>query len=332
MAASRRVTAPAVSVLIVAYESGPVLARCLSALKAQTFQDFEILIADNGSRDGAAQTAAAADPALRLLEFGENLGFAEANNRAAQAARGRWLALLNPDAFAEPDWLEALVAAAEAQPDVRCFTSLQVAEHDPAVLDGAGDAMTLAGVPYRAGYGRARPERVPAGEVFAACGAAMLVERALFLDVGGFDKAFFCYCEDMDLGYRLRLRGERVRLVPDAVVRHVGSSTLGARSDFALWHGVRNRLWTYVKNTPPLLLAVTFPLHAAAVAALVAGSVLKGERAAWRGLKAGLAGLPAAWRARKAVQAARLVGSLEIARALTWSPLKAAARAVDVRA
>lgn len=331
MAAGGGVSGPTVSVLIVAYESGPVLGRCLAALRAQTFRDFEVLLADNGSKDRAAHAEAAADPSLRFLDFGKNLGFAEANNRAAAAARGRWLALLNPDAFAATDWLERLVAAAARRPDVRCFTSLQLDDGAHGRLDGAGDVMTLPGVAYRGGYGRPRPDALSDGEVFAPCGAAMMVDRALFLDSGGFDPAYFCYCEDTDLGYRLRLRGERTLLVADAVVRHVGSSTLGARSAFALFHGARNRLWTFVKNTPPALLALTAPLHAAATLLLLLQATARREAATWRGVAAGLRGLPAVWRARRAVQAQRRVGSAAIARALTWSPAKALARDADVR-
>jgi GT2 family glycosyltransferase len=318
--------APLISVIIVTYESAAVLPRCLEALERQSFRDFEVILADNGSRDGAAHAAATADPSLRLLAFGANLGFAEANNRAAAEARGRWLALLNPDAFAEPDWLERLVAATARYPDDVCFASLQVAADDPDVLDGAGDVMTAAGVPYRAGYRRPRPAHIAEGEVFAACGAAMMMERATFLRLGGFDARFFSYCEDMDLGYRLRLTGRRTVLIPDAVVAHVGSATLGVRSDFALRHGVRNRLWTFVKNTPPALLALTLPLHLGATAALLAGSALKREGAAWRGLAEGVRGLPAMWRSRSA----RSVGSAEIARAMQWSPMGAVRRKLHI--
>ena len=181
---------PAVSVIIVTYESRAVLTRCLAQLREQTFRDFEVLLVDNGSSDRAAKTAAKADPTLHLIENGANLGFAEANNIGAKRARGRWLALLNPDAFAEPDWLERLMAATEAWPEVRCFTSLQIAADDPALLDGAGDAMTVMGLPYRMAHRRPRVP-VPAGEVFSPCGAAMLVERETFLALGGFEPAFF---------------------------------------------------------------------------------------------------------------------------------------------
>ena len=320
--------APIISVVIVTYRSGATLGRCLAALRAQTAPSFETLILDNASGDGLAAAAAAADPALRLMQMDANLGFAAGNNRAAQVAGGRWLALLNPDAYPEPDWLERLLAAAEAYPQVRCFTSRQRMAADPARLDGLGDAMALIGAPYRGGFGHRDPGVIDAGEVFSACGAAMMIDRALFLEMGGFDEDFFCYCEDVDLGYRLRLRGEAVRLVPDAVVRHEGSvSTGGRRSDFSMFHGARNRLWTFAKNTPPVLLALTLVPHMTLTLVLWLAAVVRGEGAATtRGLAAALEGLPRILAKRRAVQAQRRVSSVQIARVMSWSPMAMARR------
>jgi GT2 family glycosyltransferase len=318
---------PAVSVIVVTYESRAVLTRCLAQLREQTFRDVEVLLVDNGSSDGAAKVAAKADSSLHLIENRANLGFAEANNIGARRARGRWLALLNPDAFAEPDWLERLMAATEAWPEVRCFTSLQVAADDPGLLDGAGDAMTVMGLPYRMAHRRPRAA-VPSGEVFSPCGAAMLVERETFLSLGGFEPAFFSYCEDADFGWRLRAAGGATRLVPDAVVAHVGSSTLGARSDFALFHGFRNRLWCFARNMPGVLLPMSLPLHLAATLLLLAGCAVRGEAGpAWRGI---LAALPRLGEMRRAMSPHR-GHARDVAAALTWNPLKAVSRGLDVR-
>jgi GT2 family glycosyltransferase len=244
-------------------------------------------------------------------------------NQAARAARGRWLALLNPDAFAQPDWLEKLLATAEAHPEIRCFASRQLMAEDPGVLDGLGDAMSASGFAFRGGFLQRDREVPRAGEVFSACGGAMLIDRQLFLEMGGLDERLFCYVEDVDLGYRLRLRGERVLLAPDAVVRHVGgASSGGPRSDFAVFHGTRNRIWVYVKNTPALLLWLTLPYHLLVTALLFASHVKRGEaKAPFRGLVAGIRGLPLALSMRREAQAGRTVGSGEIARLMTWSLL-----------
>jgi GT2 family glycosyltransferase len=311
-----------VSVVVVAYESGPLLADCLASLGAQSVP-CEMILVDNASTDGAAEAAARADPALAFLRNDRNLGFAAAVNQGARAAEGRWLALLNPDAVAEPDWLEKLLAAADANPQVKSFGCRQLLAQDPGRLDGLGDVMAAAGFPFRGGYLGPDPGPVAAGEAFSACGGAMLVDRALFLEMGGFDQRLFCYCEDVDFGYRLRLRGEPTLIVPDAVVRHVGGTASGGpRSDFAVFHGTRNRLWVYLKDTPPLLLALTWPLHLAATALLFARHATRGElKAPWRGFVAGLRGLGVALSARREAQAQRRVGSWQVARAMTWNPL-----------
>jgi N-acetylglucosaminyl-diphospho-decaprenol L-rhamnosyltransferase len=314
---------PKVSVLVVAYQSGEHLARCLAALEAQSFADHEVILVDNASTDGAPQAAAAAYPRARLIPAGRNLGFAAGMNRAARAAKGEWLALINPDAYADPHWLARLVAATEAWPRVRSFTSRQLLAEDPTRLDGLGDAMSISGFPWRGGYRHRDPGDTAPGWVFSACGGAMMIARELFERMGGFDERLFCYGEDVDLGYRLRLVGEPTLLVPDAVVRHHGGTASGGpRSDFAVFHGTRNRLWVYIKDTPPVLLWLTLPLHALATATLFARHATRGELAApWKGLMAGLRGLPLALAMRREAQAARTVGSWEIAWAMAWNPL-----------
>lgn len=325
--------APAVSVVIIAYQSGPTLIRCLDALAAQTFSDFEVILADNGSTDGAPQAAAKAHPEVRFVENGANLGFALGVNRAAAVATGKWLALINPDAYAEPDWLAELMATAAAFPEVRSFGSRQLMAEDPSRLDGLGDVMSLPGFPFRGGYRGRDPGPLPVGETFSACGGAMLVDRTLFLAMGGFEEALFCYCEDVDFGYRLQLADEPTLIASRAVVRHEGSAASGgSRSDFATWHGTRNRFWVFVKCTPPVLFWLTLPLHVLTTAVLFARHASVGELASpWRGLMAGIKGLPLAWRLRRETQKTRKVGSLGIARQMTWNPLDVLGRRVVLR-
>jgi GT2 family glycosyltransferase len=311
-----------VSVVIVAYESGSTLGRCLASLARQTARNFEVLLVDNASTDEAATAAAVADPSLKLIRPGANLGFAAGNNLAARQAEGKWLVMLNPDAYPEPNWLENLLNAAKAFPAVRVFTSRQIMADDPTLLDGLGDAMSGAGIPFRGGYGRPDPGAVAPGEVFSPCGAAMMIDRSLFLDAGGFDESFFCYCEDVDLGYRLRLLGEPTVVVTDAVVQHEGSiSSGGPRSEFAVFHGTRNRFWLLVKNTPWPLLPIVLPLHLIAIALIMSRPIGKLQaRVTCKALRAAFAGLGPIWASRRVVQRRRRASSWAIARAMTWNP------------
>lgn len=327
-------TPPLFSILIVSYQSGPTLERCLAGLRAQTFGDFEILLVDNASTDGAPQAAVAADPSIRFLEPGANLGFAAGNNLAARNARGRWLVLLNPDAYPAADWLEALVAGAARHPEVRCFTSLQMVADEPGLMDGAGDVMTSAGIPFRGGYRRRLPPNLVEGEVFSACGAATMIDRELFLVHGGFDERFFCYCEDVDLGYRLRLAGEPVLLLPGARVEHVGSASTGVRSDFSIFHGSRNRIWTFLKNTPGPLLWLTAPLHVAVTAGLLLLHLRRGDAGpAWRGIRAAFERqrLDPILASRRELQAVRKAGALDILRVMALDPVAFFGRRIVIR-
>lgn len=312
----------AVSVCVIAYNSGPTLRGCLESLAAQTYADFETIVIDNGSPDADDARVARGFPGVRLAPNGENLGFARAGNQGARLARGRWYVLLNPDAYAEPGWLAELLAAAERRPDVRAFTSRQLMADDPTQLDGLGDVMSGYGIPYRGGYMGPDPGDTVEGEVFSPCGAAMMIERELFLSMGGFDEQFFCYLEDVDLGYRLQLAGEPVMVVPKAVVRHLGSASSGGRrSEFAVFHGTRNRFWVVFKDTPALLLPLVLPLHFAAVAYITARKPNWLQAGiVWRAFKAALAGLPQVLESRRAVQRTRRVSALSIARAMTWNP------------
>jgi GT2 family glycosyltransferase len=322
---------PALTVCVIAYNSGPTLRACLERLGAQTFRDFETLVIDNASPDPGDAAIAASFPWARLIRNADNRGFAGAGNQGAREARGRWYVLLNPDAYPRPDWLAELAAAAARHPGVRAFTSVQLAEDAPGMLDGLGDVMSIFGIPYRGGYLNPDHGQAREGEVFSPCGAAMMIDRALFLEMGGFDEDFFCYGEDVDLGYRLQLRGEPTLLVPGAVIGHVGSASSGGRkSEFAVFHGTRNRFWVLFKNTPAALLPLVVPLHLLALAAIYLRRenrphirlILKAVRAAFAGAGAMLA---------KRRTLARRASFAQVAGAMTWNPRDLSGRRPVIR-
>jgi GT2 family glycosyltransferase len=313
----RRVT---VAVLIVNWNGGDLLSRCLDALRRQLRQPDHVIVVDNGSSDDSLVRA---EPYLRdveLIRLSCNVGFARANNIAARAA-GRFdaLALLNPDAFAEPGWLDALVTAAERDPRTAAFASQIRMDAAPQLLDGAGDSYHTSGRAWRNGH-RARCAEWPEtdAEVFSPCAAAALYRREAFEEVHGFDEEYFCYFEDVDLGFRLRLRGYRCLYVHRAIVRHVSSALLGYRSDFAVYHGERNAVWTFFKNMPGPLLWLYLPQHLALnLAALLVypwrgqgGVVIRAKLDAVRGL-------PSVLKRRRLVQRERRIELSDLRRAFT---------------
>jgi GT2 family glycosyltransferase len=323
---------PLVSVIIVNYNSGGMLTKCLDHLKRQTFSDWEGIIVDNGSSDDSLLRAATRHPEIRIIRLDANLGFAAANNRGIVLSRGAWIATLNPDAFPEPEWLERLIEAAGRYPDVRFFGSTQINSENPELLDGAGDCYHAFGIPWRGGYRQRTATLPPEGEVFGPCAAAAMYSAEALREVGGFDESFFCYCEDIDLAFRLRLRGERCIQVPKAVVHHQGSAITGIHSAFSLYHGSRNRLWTFVKNMPGPLLILLLPLHLAATFYLLFHfRKTPGFKPQWEGLMAGFRRLGDIWRERQEVQASRRITSWQCAKTLTWSVKALYTRSSDVR-
>ena len=257
-------SAPLVSIVLVCWNSAATLPRCLDCLTAQTCRDFEVIIIDNGSSDGATQRLEQTYPGLKLQirRLEANLGFSFANNLGAGLARGKWLALLNTDAFAEADWLEQLLQAAESEPAYSFFASRQIQARTPELLDGAGDALHVSGLAWRRYYDYpSRQFGLVQEEVFSACGAAALYSREAFLRAGGFDVDFFSYHEDVDLSFRLHLLGYRCLYVANAIVNHVGSASTGNLSDFVLYHGLRNYVWSFFKNMPAGLLWEALPAH-----------------------------------------------------------------------
>ena len=319
-----------VSLIVLAYNSGRYLDRCLTALSAF---DAEIICADNGSSDGTDfETLKTQLPNVRFMLFAANLGFAAGNNRAAAEATGDWLGFINPDAFADAGWLDAMRAAIAADPKARLLTSLQLDAADPSKMDGAGDAMTFFGFPYRMGFGQPVPADLPPANVFAPCGAAFVIRRDLWQTLGGFDERFFTYCEDADLGFRAQLLGHGCRFVPAARVAHVGSASTSVRSDFALYHGYRNRLWLYLKNMPLGLLIPTLPIHIGLTLLGTVADTLKGKGGiVWKALGDALLGLGPILAARKIIMKSKRIEALRLAALLTWNPAKIARRAMDHR-
>jgi GT2 family glycosyltransferase len=298
--------APEVSIVIVNLNGRDHLARCLEAVAAQQGPAFEVVLVDNRSTDGSIDLVQERFPAVRIVALDRNCGFAGGNNRGAEAARAPLLVFLNNDTEVAPGWLTALRGAYGEGRDVGLVASRIVFMHDPSVVDSAGDGLTRAGGAFKRAHGAPATEHLERREVFAACGASFLIPRRVFDEAGGFDEDFFLSHEDVDLSYRVRLRGYRCIYEPAAIVRHVGGATLGRTSGLSVFHGQRNLEWLYVKNTPGWVLARTLPMHLVYVAAAAGYFASVGQLPAFvRAKRAALAGLPRMWRKRRAIQAAR---------------------------
>lgn len=310
-----RISAP-VSVIIVNWNAGDLLERCVSSLLAQTVLPHEIIVVDNASTDGSIKRIVDQFPSVRVIESTRNLGFAAANNLAVQEASSAsdWFVFLNPDAFPEPGWLRALLSAATGHPECVVFGSRLMDANSPGVVDGVGDVYHASGLVWRAGHGAllGSHESV-AREIFSPCAAAAMFRKDALLAAGGFDEDFFCYVEDVDLGFRLRLLGHRCWYVPDSVALHVGSAVTGRHSDFSVYHGHRNLVWAFVKNMPGVLFWLLLPLHVMLNLVSVVWFALRGQGAViLRANRDALLGLPKMWRKRQQVQKTRVASIRDV--------------------
>lgn len=312
---------PHLSVIIVNFNSGDRLVRCLDRLAGQTYCDFETIVFDNASHDDSIARAKGAAGRARYILNATNIGFAAGNNRAVESASGEWLVFLNPDAYAHADWLQNLVNAAARHSDTDAFGSTQLNAADPRKLDGAGDVFHIAGVGYRGGFGRPSSDLPPEGECFAPCAAAAMYRAETFRRLGGFDERFFCYGEDVDLGFRLRLAGGRAVQVKDAVVEHEGSGVTGRHSDFTIYHGHRNRIFLWWKNMPWPLLLLSAPLNLVLTIYLLLRFLFAGgARAYAKGVADALRGVRKFSADRARLQRGRRASIGELARVIAWSP------------
>lgn len=255
------------SVVVVNWNARDHLRACLASLRAQSYRDLEIIVVDNGSSDGSPDMVAREFPECVLLREPVNLGFAEACNRGITASRGAWVAMLNNDCVADPEWARALAAAA-AQSDQRLgmLQSLMLFLDRPGVVNSTGIELTRLG----GGRDRDRDRRREAiaaspAEIFCPTAGAAAYRRtmldAIRLSAGYFDAGHFMYFEDLDLGWRARLGGWEARFVPEAVVHHQwhGSVDRHGASWLVVLSGV-NRVRTLLKNASPALIVQTLPL------------------------------------------------------------------------
>ncbi len=310
---------PFFSVIVPNYNGRRFLPGLLQALEEQTFQDFEVILADDASTDDSVAFVEARYPWVRVVMNRRNQGFVATANLAADLARGRVLVLLNNDTEPEPGWLAELAQAVCTHPDAAIIASKILLFDDRQRLHTAGDALGADGIPRNRGvWEEDRGQYDQDEEVFSGCGGGMAVRREVWQALGGFDEDFWMYLDDVDLAFRARLMGWRVVFAPAARLYHHLSGSGG--DTLSSYYVGRNTIWTLVKNMPGGLLARRLPWILAAQGRIAweALTHIQGEaaRARLRGQLAGIRGLPRMVRKRQIIQARRVVGEAEIERVL----------------
>lgn len=306
------------SVVIPNWNGAQHLPTCLDALRAQTFRDFEIIVADNASTD-ASLDVLARYPEVRLLRLERNFGFTGACNAGIRAARGEIVALLNNDTEADPRWLAEVLTAFERHPCAGIVASKMLLFDRRDTLHTAGDIFRTDGTPGNRGVWQKDEGQFAEGPVFSANGGSAAYRRAMLDSIGLLDDDFYYSCEDVDLAWRAQLAGWQCVYAPCAVVYHKLSASGGGVT--ASFYDGRNFIYLLVKDVPDIVwrrywreiiaaqLHITWEaLHAWRGAA---------ARARLRGQLAGLLGIPKMLAKRRAVQATRRVSDEYVLSLLT---------------
>ena len=247
---------PLVSIIVVTMNNVNLLRNCLSSLYAQEYEAIEIIVVDNGSGEDVPGMLSKEFPEVRMIRLEKNYGFAEGNNRGIEKAQGKYIALINNDAVATPQWISSLVSTAESDDKIGAVASIIIDGNKLGVLDSFGVGITLDGMSRQAMRGMPVPDIKQPREVLLFSGCACLRRSEALRKVGFFDELFFAYCEDTALGLRLRWSGWKIVAAPGAYVRHFYSMTAGKFSLQKIYWVERNHLWLAVKNFPWFLIAI----------------------------------------------------------------------------
>jgi len=254
---------PSVAVIVLNYNGLEYLEDCCSSLSRLDYPTdcLELVLADNASTDGSLDFVRNRFPHMRVLPFEKNHGFCAGNNLAVAQTDSELVAFLNTDMKVDPHWLAALVETLKTETDVVCASS-KILNWDGSRIDFGGTLLQYLGHARAVGYGNSDLSAYDdVHYILAPCGGAMLIERQVFLDVGGFDEDFVAYFEDVDLGWRLWLLGHKVVLVPESICHHAHFGSFSKQPDAKIQYLYeRNALSTIIKNYEDRYLSQILPL------------------------------------------------------------------------
>ncbi len=259
-----------ISVIIVNYNGKKYIDRCVTAVFANNYPDYEVVVVDNGSDDGSVELLKSKygqHENFKIVELDSNMGPAYARNKAAEVATGKHLALLDNDTIPDKDWLLEPVKALEADETLGACQCKLLLLNSPKQLDYTGDYISQYGfLVQRVATGEIdrgqSDERI---EILSAKSAAMLIRKEAFDKTGGFDPDYFIYVEETDLGWRTWLAGWRIIFIPESRVLHEFGTTSIIIPDkqnyLAKFHGTKNYIMTLMKNFGTWNYIKIIPLH-----------------------------------------------------------------------
>ena len=242
------------------------LGDCLKSLRKQSFQDFKVIMVDNGSSDGSISVVKRDFPEVQIIGLSDNTGFANAVNVGIKETGAKYVFLLNNDTVCEEGVIEALVKVLDKKKSVFSVQAKMLQIKEPHLIDDAGDYYCALGWAFAPSKDKDNSRYSRRINVTSACAGAAMYRREVFEEIGYFDEAHFCYLEDVDVGYRARLYGYDNVMEPGAIVYHVGSGSSGSRHNaFKVELTAANNLYFIYKNMNALQIIINLPLFLAGV-------------------------------------------------------------------
>lgn len=245
-----------ISAIVLNWNGKRFLKECFDSLSRQSFNDYELIMVDNGSTDGSIEFMRDNFPQVKIIALGKNMGFCRAMNAGIKLTKGEFISLFNNDVAVDKNWMEEMSAALVNNPDVGICASKIYFYKEPNKINSAGDLFHINGEAYNRGFGQEDNVSFDKTEfVFSATAAACTYRRSMLLEgVGLFDEDFFFNYEDVDLGFRAHLKGWKCLYLPGAVVYHHWLGTIGLFGRMRIFYIAKNNLSILVKNMPFKLL------------------------------------------------------------------------------
>ncbi|MBM6826111.1 glycosyltransferase family 2 protein [Mordavella massiliensis] len=258
-----------VTVVIPNYKGEAYLRPCVESLLAGTGLEMDVIIVDNGSRDGCVEEVRRLYPQVECVCMDQNYGFCKAVNIGIRKAETPYVFLLNNDTLVCKGAVEAMLASVKKDRRIFSVEAKMIQYQDRTKIDSAGTFYNAFGWAYARGKDRPADQYRKRGPVFSACAGAAMYRREVFEEIGLFDEEHFAYLEDVDVGYRARIAGYRNVYEPMARIIHVGSAASGSRhNEFKVRLSARNNLYLIYKNMPVLQILLNLPF-------LLAGFLIK---------------------------------------------------------
>ena len=254
-----------ISIIVVTWNNQSELKDCLNSLKSQSMQNFEIVVIDNCSSDGTAEMVRLEYPEVVIKVMEANLGFAEGCNRGIETAQGEWLCMLNSDVVADPEWMTIVhTAINKADSGVGMFQSKVLFKNNPNRINSTGIVLLATGSSGDRDFNTPDAHGVEVEEIFVPSASAAVYRKTMLLEAklesGYFDRTFFMYSEDLDLGWRCRLMGWKAYYLPGAIVVHsYQSSSKKWGNKWADLQCRKNRVRALIKNGSTVFLITTIP-------------------------------------------------------------------------